>query len=137
MTVSLCMIVKNEEAVFARCLDSVTELVDEVVIVDTGSTDKTREISRRYTKKVFDFKWTDDFSAARNYAFGKAAMDYQMWLDANDILEESQREKFSELKNALTADVDIVTMKYHTDTDDAGALLFSSTRERLLKRERQ
>lgn len=66
--VSLCMIVKNEEEVLRQCLDSVNNLCEEIIIVDTGSTDKTKEIAREYTDKVIDFKWIDDFSAARNIA---------------------------------------------------------------------
>lgn len=66
--VSLCMIVKNEEEVLRQCLDSVNNLCEEIIIVDTGSTDKTKEIAREYTDKIIDFKWIDDFSAARNIA---------------------------------------------------------------------
>ena len=66
VSVSLCMIVKNEEDVLARCLDSVSQLVDEIVIVDTGSADRTKEIAARYTDLIFDFPWRDDFAAARN-----------------------------------------------------------------------
>ena len=65
-TVSLCMIVKNEEKVLGRCLDSAKEIADEIIIVDTGSTDRTKEIAAEYTEKIYDFKWNDDFSAARN-----------------------------------------------------------------------
>ncbi|TCP19985.1 glycosyl transferase family 2 [Scopulibacillus darangshiensis] len=64
--ISLCMIVKNEEAVICRCLDSVKDLVDEINIVDTGSTDRTKEIIKQYTDRIFDFAWIDDFAAARN-----------------------------------------------------------------------
>ena len=78
ITISLCMIVKNEEAVLARCLESVKDVVDEIIIVDTGSTDKTKQIAYRYTQNVYDFEWIDDFSAARNYSFSKATKDYQM-----------------------------------------------------------
>lgn len=63
-TISLCMIVKNEESVLARCLDSVRGIADEIILVDTGSTDATKDIARRYTDKVFDFVWVDDFAAA-------------------------------------------------------------------------
>ena len=66
------MIVKNEEKLLARCLDSVAGLMDEIIIVDTGSSDKTKEIAARYTDKIYDFEWIDDFSAARNFAFSKA-----------------------------------------------------------------
>ena len=72
ITISLCMIVKNEEKVLARCLDSLVSLVDEMVIVDTGSTDRTREIAAGYGARVYEFDWVDDFSAARNFAFSKA-----------------------------------------------------------------
>lgn len=59
--ISLCMIVKNEEKILARCLDSVADLVDEIVIVDTGSTDATKKIAANYTDKIYDFTWVDDF----------------------------------------------------------------------------
>ena len=77
VTISLCMIVKNEEKVLARCLDSVADLVDEIIIVDTGSSDATKEIASRYTDQVYDFAWQDDFAAARNFSFSKASMDYE------------------------------------------------------------
>lgn len=66
VTISLCMIVKNEEMHIARCLDSVAELVDEIIIIDTGSTDRTVEIVSNYTSKIFSFQWNDDFANARN-----------------------------------------------------------------------
>ena len=65
-TISLCMIVKNEEMHIARCLDSVAELVDEIIIVDTGSTDRTVEIVSEYTSEVYFFTWNDNLSEARN-----------------------------------------------------------------------
>ena len=136
MTISLCMIVKNEEAVLERCLKSVAGLVDEIIIVDTGSTDETKAIASRYADRVLDFEWIDDFSAARNYAFDQATMDYQMWLDADDVLPAGEREKFVALKESLRPEIDLVTMKYHTHLDPNGRPLYSSTRGRLLKRER-
>ena len=75
VTISLCMIVKNEETVLSRCLDSIASLVDEIIIVDTGSTDKTKSIAAKYTTHIYSFSWIDDFSAARNYSFSKATMD--------------------------------------------------------------
>ena len=74
--ISLCMIVKNEERVLNRCLKSIADLMDEIIIVDTGSTDQTKEIARKYTENIYDFEWKDDFSAARNFAFSKATKDY-------------------------------------------------------------
>jgi len=136
MTISLCMIVKNEEEVLARCLESIRGLVDEIIIVDTGSTDATKLIAAQYADKVLDFEWIDDFSAARNFAFDQATMDFQMWLDADDILPEDEREKFWRMKKELTKDIDQVTMKYYTQVDEDGKPLHFSIRERLLNRAR-
>ena len=88
MTWSLCMIVKNEENNIENCLNSVKNLFDEIIIVDTGSTDRTKEVVGKHTNKVYDFKWIDNFSAARNFAFSKASKDYIMWLDADDIVKK-------------------------------------------------
>ncbi|HCC34730.1 MAG TPA: hypothetical protein DEQ02_03515 [Ruminococcaceae bacterium] len=135
-TISLCMIVKNEEKVLARCLDSVKDVVDEIIIVDTGSDDKTKAIAKKYTDNVYDFEWINDFSAARNFAFSKATMDYQMWLDADDILTEENMIKLKNLKDTLNPQTDIVTMKYLTHFDAGGNPIHSSTRERLIRREK-
>ncbi len=132
-TISLCMIVKNEEMHIARCLDSVAELVDEIIIVDTGSVDRTVEIASNYTSMVCSHAWKDDFADARNYSFSKATMDYCMWMDADDVLEESEREKFLQLKRTLSLDVDVVMMKYHTSFDECGNPSFSYFRERWIR----
>lgn len=112
ITISLCMIVKNEEQVLARCLDSVADLMDEIVIVDTGSTDRTKEIAARYTDQIYDFVWVDDFSAARNFAFSKAHMDYIYSADADEVLNEENRERYRILKETLLPEIEIVQMKY-------------------------
>lgn len=137
ITISLCMIVKNEEAVLARCLDSVQDSVDEIIIVDTGSTDRTKDIARKYTEHIYDFTWIDDFSAARNFAYRKATKEYQMWLDADDILPEAERKKLITLKETLDPATDMVTMKYITHTDERGNPILTSVRERLTKRVKQ
>lgn len=85
--VSLCMIVKDEEKVLKRCLESVLGIVDEIIIVDTGSKDKTIEIAKSFTDKVFNFKWEDDFSAARNFAASKANGDWILVLDADEYVD--------------------------------------------------
>jgi len=134
MEISLCMIVKNEEETLGRCLDSVSGLMDEIIIVDTGSEDRTKEIAAKYTDKVFDFVWTDDFAAARNFSFSKATKDYCMWLDADDILKEENRDLFRQLKVNLDPDVDIVFMPYHYSFTEDGRLKMSLMRERIVKR---
>ncbi len=133
MKISVCMIVKDEEEVLARCLDCVRQFADEIVIVDTGSTDKTKEIASKFTDKVFDFVWCDDFSAARNYAFSKATLDYAMWLDADDVLEYSEIEKINQLKLNMVADT--YMLKYATSFDESGKPNFVFERERILKRD--
>lgn len=116
-TISLCMIVKNEEAVLARCLDSIADLMDEIIIVDTGSTDRTKEIASRYTSKVYSYKWTHDFSAARNYSFSRATMDYIYAADADEILDAENHERFLRLKSVLLPEIEIVQMKYVTEAE--------------------
>lgn len=116
-TISLCMIVKNEEAVLARCLDSIADLMDEIIIVDTGSTDHTKEIAAQYTSKIYDYKWTNDFSAARNFSFSKATMEYIYAADADEVLDETNRERFLRLKSALLPEIELVQMKYVTQSD--------------------
>lgn len=133
MKISLCLIVKNEEDVLTRCLESATGFADEIIIVDTGSTDKTKEIAQQFTNKVYDFEWINDFSAARNFAFSKANCDYQMWLDADDVVPKESVDKINELKNTLSKDIEIVTMKYVLSFDENGHPFFHSTRERIFK----
>ena len=113
-TISVCMIVKNEEKVLARCLDSLSGLWEELIIVDTGSTDRTKQIAKKYTDKVYDFTWTGNFSDARNYSFSKAGCDYIYSADADEVLDEENRERFLRLKEALSADseIEIVQMYY-------------------------
>ncbi len=112
ITISLCMIVKNEEKILARCLDTVADLVDEIVIVDTGSTDSTKQIAAKYTDRIYDFQWIDDFSAARNFAFSKATKEYIYSADADEVLDEENRERFRLLKENLLPEIEIVQMKY-------------------------
>lgn len=136
VTISLCMIVKNEEDTIGRCLTSVADLVDEINIVDTGSTDQTKSIVRTFTDRVYEFKWIDDFAAARNYAFSLATQDYILWLDADDVLKEEDRVKLLNLKKSLDPAVDSVTMHYHLAFDEFGNVTSSVKRNRLVKRSR-
>ena len=132
-TISLCMIVKNEEDVLERCLTSVADLVDEIIIIDTGSTDATKEIAEKFTTQIFDFIWVNDFSAARNASFSHAKMEYCMWLDADDVMLEEDRKAFVTLKDSLDKSIQVVMMKYHTAFDEQGNPSFSYYRERLIE----
>lgn len=103
-TVSLCMIVKNEEDYLKACLSSVKDIVDEMIIVDTGSTDKTVEIAKSFSAKVFHYKWDSNFSKARNFSLSKATCDWILILDADEIFEKTDTDKFIELINTTSAD---------------------------------
>ena len=103
--ISLTMIVRDEEANLPACLRGAADLVQEIVIVDTGSTDGTRSVARRFGARVFDFAWCDDFAAARNESLKHARGDWIFWLDADDRLDDENRLKLRELFNALTDDL--------------------------------
>ena len=130
--ISLCMIVKNEAAVMGRCLDSVRGVVDEIIIVDTGSDDSTRAVASLYTDKLYGCEWTDDFAAARNYSFSLASCDYILWLDADDVLPAESAEALLALKSALDG-IDAVYMRYDTLGAD-GTVALTHFRERLVRR---
>lgn len=137
ITISLCMIVKNEEEALPRCLKSVEGLVDEIVVVDTGSTDRTIDIARSLGAVVYEYKWQDDFSAARNYAFAQGTSDYLFWLDADDVLEEADANKLKSLKNSMTLDYDSITMDYILSLSENGQPLHRLKRNRLVRRDRK
>ncbi len=97
-SVTLSMIVKNEEKFLEGCLKSVSGVADEIVIADTGSTDKTLKIAEKYGAKVFHFDWINDFAAARNFALSKSSGDWILYLDADERLSEDSA---AEIKEAL------------------------------------
>ena len=94
---TLSMIVKNEENYLEDCLNSVKDLVDEIVIVDTGSTDRTIDIAKKHGAKIFNFKWIDDFSAARNYALDNSSGDWILYLDADERLSPQSKDELLSL----------------------------------------
>ena len=97
------MIVRNEEENLPKCLASVDGIFYEIVIIDTGSTDRTKEIAREFGAKVFDFPWIDDFAAARNEALAHATGDFAFWLDADDVVDPLEREKLVAILQRLRA----------------------------------
>ncbi len=96
-TISLVMIVKNEEKFLEGCLESVREWVDEIVIVDTGSTDRTLEIAQKFSAKISHFDWCDDFSAVRNHSLDQATGEWALWLDADERLTAESGQAMREL----------------------------------------
>ncbi|AND84111.1 Glycosyl transferase, group 2 family protein [Clostridium tyrobutyricum DIVETGP] len=133
ITISLCMIVKDEENVIGRCLSSIKDVVDEIIIVDTGSSDNTIDMCKNFTDKIYNFKWIDDFSAARNFSFSKATGDYILWLDADDVILPDDIKKFKILKKSLDTSIDSITMKYNVGFDEYGNITLSYRRNRLVK----
>ncbi|HEY7309547.1 MAG TPA: glycosyltransferase [Gemmataceae bacterium] len=109
--VSLCLIVKNEEHNLPACLGSATDLADEIIVVDTGSSDATREVAVRYGARVFDFPWCDSFAAARNECLRHATGQWIFWLDADDRLDEGNRRKLHQLFAQLNGDNAAYAMK--------------------------
>jgi glycosyltransferase involved in cell wall biosynthesis len=133
--ISLCMIAKDEEEVLARCLSSICQAVDEIIVVDTGSCDGTKAAAREFTDQVYDFLWQEDFSAARNFSFSKGHMEYLMWLDADDVVPGRERERLLELKGRLdTERPDVVMLPYDVAFDEAGNPTLSFYRERIIRR---
>lgn len=120
-TVSLCMIVKNEEDYLPRCLESINDIVDEIIIVDTGSTDKTIEIAKSYGAKIYYYKWNNDFSEARNESLKYATKDWVLIFDADDELHAPYK---NNLKLLLNSELDentvyyFETLSYYGDTID-------------------
>lgn len=102
--------------------------------MDTGSNGRTKEILYRYTDKLYDFPWIDDFYAARNYSFSFATQDYILWLDADDVIMEHHRKSFETLKKNIAHNVDVVSMHYHLEHDENGQVVLSLRRNRLVKR---
>lgn len=94
---SVCIIVKNEEKLIEQCLKHLLLLEYEIIVVDTGSTDKTREVAFKYTDKVFDYPWHEDFAAARNYAISKASNDYVLMVDSDEILVSYDKKELEAL----------------------------------------
>ena len=88
LPVSVCMIAKNEEQYIEQCLKKLLRYNMEIVVVDTGSTDKTKEIAAKYTNHLYDFVWCDDFSAARNFAVSKASNNWILILDCDEYVQE-------------------------------------------------
>lgn len=99
--VSLCMIAKNEEKSIGRCLSSVRDAVDEIIVVDTGSSDGTRKIAESFGAQVYEFSWTGHFADARNYGIEQARGEWILWMDADEEVDAADAPK---LRDVLTMD---------------------------------
>jgi glycosyltransferase involved in cell wall biosynthesis/Tfp pilus assembly protein PilF len=100
-SVSFALIVRNEEAKLPACLESIASIAGEIIVVDTGSTDRTKQVAAGFGAKVFEFPWIDDFAAARNECIRHAAGEWIFWLDADERVDEENREKLRRLFESL------------------------------------
>lgn len=100
MKLTLCMIVKNEEKNIKECLNEIAGKVDEIVVVDTGSTDRTKQIAEGYTKDIYDFSWTGSFSEARNYAAKVSTNDWILVLDGDEVCLSIDKQSLNVLLNS-------------------------------------
>jgi glycosyltransferase involved in cell wall biosynthesis len=130
-SVALAMIVKDAAGTLGRCLQSVAEAVDEIVIVDTGSSDDTRAIARQFTDRCYQFDWCNDFAAARQFAFDRVKADWVMWLDADDRVQGAQCIRQTVI--ACSASVSSVHWKYITGRDSFGNSVCEFWRERCVR----
>src|SRR5260370_1596740 len=99
--VSLALMVRNEEAALPGCLQSAADLVSEIIVIDTGSTDRTKEVAASFGAKVFDFPWCDDFAAARNECIRHATGEWIFWMDADERIDEVNRAKLRTLFESI------------------------------------
>ena len=113
-TISLCMITKNEEVFLDKCLKSVKPLVDEIIVVDTGSTDNTKNIAKKYTKNVFDFPWTNSFSDARNESLKYATKEWIFVLDADEKVAKQDHGLIKQLTNEKDVDAFLLEQRNYT-----------------------
>lgn len=129
--ISLCMIVKDEERWLGNCLESICRAVNEIIVVDTGSSDGTKEICASFGAKVFDYIWSDSFAEARNYGIKKAEGEWILWLDADEELEISDGEQFANMLGSYENDalaVPIVSYYGKFPVDAGRAYTFCSYR---------
>ncbi|MBN2423237.1 glycosyltransferase family 2 protein [Candidatus Woesearchaeota archaeon] len=117
-SLSLCMIVKDEEEFLEDCLNHVKDHADEIIIVDTGSKDRTKEIAGKFTDNVFDFIWEYDFSKARNFSLSKATKDWILVLDADEVLADMEK-VIGLINNAKQDAFFLIQRNYTNDSSQA------------------
>lgn len=132
--ISVCIIAKNEEARIEKCLRSVESCGFEIVVVDTGSTDRTKEIASRYTDRVLDYTWCDDFSAARNFSLQAASNNWIFMLDCDEWVEEIDVEELNYFRKHHADCVGAVTRKNLVTQDGRYVLNNTDNTERFFNR---
>jgi len=111
---SLCMIAKDEASILKSAVDSVKDIVDEIIIVDTGSNDNTKEVAKSFTPRVFDYDWNDDFSDARNFCMKRASGQWILFLDADETISKKDHKKILEFINSKKANAFYLLQRTYT-----------------------
>jgi glycosyltransferase involved in cell wall biosynthesis len=137
MKISACMIAKNEEKVIARCIESYRDAVDEIIVVDTGSTDQTVAIAKDMGAKVFYFRWIDDFAAAKNYALSKAKGDWILFLDADEYFANGTGSNIRSFLQKLDNAFGIVVCRMLNIDEDIGKAGTEVTHMRIFKNDKK
>ena len=135
-TLALTMIVKNEETHIGTALEHARRFADQIVIVDTGSTDRTKQICAAYTDEILDFEWCDDFARARNFGIARCTADFIMWLDADDVVSAEMADKIAALmRNSPEKELnwDVLMLPYVYARDAAGNPILTQRRERIFR----
>lgn len=132
--ISVCIIAKNEEARIERCLSSIVPYGFEIILVDTGSTDRTKELAFKYTNKIYDFVWMDDFSAARNFSLEKASNDWIFMMDCDEWIEQIDLEELNYFRKHLSHAAGSVTRRNLTGTPDVPSSTIDYTERFFSKR---
>jgi glycosyltransferase involved in cell wall biosynthesis len=121
-------IVKNEVATLAQCIVSVSDLVNEIVVVDTGSSDRSKDIALQHGARVFDFPWPDSFAAARNESIRHATGKWLLWLDADEYFDEANRDKLRRLVAELNDDNTAYVIQQRSAASNGSATLVGQVR---------
>lgn len=136
LKISACVIVKNEEKNLPQWIEGVKDISDEMIVVDTGSTDETVEIAREAGARVYTFPWTGDFSAAKNYALSKATGSWIIFLDADEYFIPESRKRLRAVVRGVDKDrriVGLMTPLYNINVDDGGSVIGSMMQLRLFR----
>ncbi|WP_019555473.1 tetratricopeptide repeat-containing glycosyltransferase family 2 protein [Propionispira raffinosivorans] len=136
MQISACVIVKNEAENISTCLESVQKIVQQIIVVDTGSTDNTVELAKTYGAEVYHYEWNNDFSAAKNFALGKAKGDWVIFLDADEYISAETAENVPHIIKQYGKDCDgFITHMSNIDIDDENRLIDEFFITRIFRRD--
>lgn len=134
MKISLCLIAKNEEKTLERCIASVKAFVNEIILVDTGSEDKTIDIARTFGANIYTYTWDNNFAAARNFALSKASGDWIVFLDGDEYFSEQSAGKIPEIiKIAHKAKFDTIRVKLININEDKNTIISSGAITRIFR----